>query len=177
MFRLDFKRQSSIFKTIRVNCFGLEESPYLFCSFSGLLSLLSRGEVIESDLADGLFAFSCIRDYIFSDEADIYEVENRRDYLDYLYTCNDASEEEITEAREKYISVCRSLRIIQAAVLCAEREGRVSWRTLGDGSMSYERINVLLLQNNLPQLGILDSKRGFNHFDLSKISPLPVVFH
>jgi hypothetical protein len=106
----------------------------LFCSFTALLRLVSQNEVSSEELSDGLFAFACTRYHVFDDP----ETEVS------LFT-EDKNEQE------------RLLHKIRTAVLKAEDDNRVVWRTREEGKMSYKKISELLNSQGLKPLASFNS--------------------
>lgn len=105
----------------------------LFISFSGTLLALHSGNATEADLAEGLFYFGCDRDHAINPGTESHGCDERR-WLD----------RENPEVGNQIHS-----RLVEM-LLQAETDGRVAWR--GKGGNSYEELNVLLTNNNLPEL-------------------------
>lgn len=111
----------------------------LFPSFSFLLGRSSHEDFAPSDeaLRTGLFTFSCTREAVFEDTIS-------RKYIDDVVG---------GEQAEKMWSVLRNR--LRPAILQAENEGRVIWRTQ-DETMGFERINAFLKKHDLD---VVDEKR------------------
>lgn len=100
----------------------------LFVSFTGLMYALERGQVDVGDLADGLFAFGCTREHVFSPGA--------------------GGEYIASPVRENRWD----LMVVQTAVMTAELSGRVVWRKNPLDLMSYEYVSKLLAANNCGEI-------------------------
>ena len=99
----------------------------IFPSFTGLLQLLKYDRVTQDDLDNGIFCFGCVRDHCMHPEKQEDPHSNEVNWL------------RLPPAEANAIH-----RRLVDAVLKAEGEGRVAWRT-GQGHMSYSLINQVIV--------------------------------
>ena len=111
----------------------------LFVSFTGLLYALKSGRVSTSDLDDALFAFGCTKDHALNpgQHGEANEVE-------WAFRDNPKDGKKVHAT-------------VVAALKKAQKQGRVVYRTLAQGNMTYEMLNGLLTKN------------GFKAIDLGKM--------
>lgn len=111
----------------------------LFCSFTACLRLVYNEEVSVHDLSSGLFAFACTRYHVFDDK-----------HTEVCWFTDDESEQE------------RLLEKVRTAVLQAENDNRVVWRTLKEDNMSYHKVSNLLESKGLYPLSAC-SEDNYNY--------------
>ncbi len=99
------------------------QKPKLFISFTGTLLALQSGRVNASDLATGLFVFGCTRDHAMQPGA-----------------AGEYVEDIVTKRPDLHL-------LLVAALLEAEAEGRIRWRTIDDFSARFELVDDLLVSN------------------------------
>lgn len=95
----------------------------LFVSFTGLMYGIVAGEVSQTDLETGLFHFGCTREHAINPGA---------------------AGEHVETVVRKHPDVHA---MVVGAILLAEGEGRIAWRTREDGSGRYELLLPLLAAN------------------------------
>lgn len=100
----------------------------LFVSFTGTMHKLSRGEVTASDLENGLFAFGCCREHAL-----------------YPGVHGEYVETVVGEYPRHHAALF-------VALLDAEDDGRVVWRTGPEGNMSYGLVSGLLERNGYARI-------------------------
>jgi hypothetical protein len=147
-----------------------EPTMVLYPTYSGLVYSMLRGNVYNFD--NGLFAFSCTRKHAMDENS--YFVQDIQDYLDRLKAKGEENTDKYQEELEDLEAVKSVMASIRIAVLKAEKEGRIQWRTLEDRSMCYDMIDSLLIQNHQPCL--LDySEHSYNYPELTRLTSLQVV--
>jgi hypothetical protein len=102
--------------------------PKLFVSFTSVLYALKNGRVTETDLQKGLFVFGCTRDHAI----------------------NPGAQEEFVERVVKERPDIHQMLV--KALLRAEADGRVNWRSATDNNVTYEMVDDLLVRNGYRQL-------------------------
>ncbi len=95
----------------------------LFVSLTGLLKWITRNPAEMHLLQNGLFYFGCAREAVFDFDPAMLDKHIWR------------------------------IALVRRALLSAEAEGRVAWRT-ADGRCSFEQLNELLQHNNLQPLTV-----------------------
>lgn len=100
----------------------------LFISFTGTMYALRSGRVNGDDLSTGLFVFGCARDHAITPGA----------HGEYV-------EEVVIERPDLHEQLV-------AALVKAEAEGRVRWRSLEAGNASFELVSDLLTSNGYKPL-------------------------
>jgi hypothetical protein len=142
----------------------------LYPTYSGLVYSMLRGNVYNFD--NGLFVFSCTREHAMDENS--YYVQEVQDYLDQLKEEGEENSVDYLEELEELNQRKSVTSSIRTAVLKAEKEGRIHWRTLEDRSMCYDMIDGLLIRNHQPRL--LDySEHSYNYPELTRLTSLQVV--
>lgn len=102
----------------------------LFLSFTATIRALRDGNVTESDLANGLFYFGCVREHALDPNAmELSWFKGGREAHATLYP----------------------------ALLAAEAEGRVAWRQKEERN-SYKQLNELLKFHGFPEIAEEDGR-------------------
>lgn len=109
-----------------------QQPTTLFLSWSGLLRLLQGGFVTLDQLHDAVFYLGCSR-------ANVFPPDNH-DPLKYV--ARDDEDYAVLEVLHKQL---------QSALLAAEPDGRITWRS-EDGHTSYRQLNELLAGRGLPPI-------------------------
>lgn len=104
----------------------------LFCSFTSILRLVNQKQIADNELNQGLYAFGCTREHVFSQ----------------VHECHEATWQSDDESVQNYLS-----DKIKELVTEAESSGRVVFRTLEEGNMSFDKVSSLLERNGLQPLG------------------------
>ncbi len=121
----------------------------LFVSFTGLLYALKSGRVTTSDLNDALFCFGCTKDHALNPGQ-----HGEGNEVKMAFSSNPKQGEEVHKA-------------VVSALKKAQKEGRVTFRTLAQGNMTYEKLNKLLKKNGFPviNLGKMDwaNRTSYNY--------------
>lgn len=119
-----------------------------FVSFTGLLIALDKEKVDNNDLAVGLFRFRTDREHVMKPGED-----GRYNEVESIF----------------HRDLGRGVRIHQrlaGAVLIAETEGRVSWRTLEDeATHPYKPYSDFLEKMGYGPIAWEDDRRNVNAFD------------
>lgn len=111
----------------------------LFISFAGTMSALESGRVNRDDLACGLFLFACTRDHAMTPDKNCKYVEDI-----------------VTERPDLH-------RELVDALIKAEQDGRVRWRTVEDGNASFAMVDELLSSNGYERLNGDDKLMSRNY--------------
>ncbi len=139
---------------------------FLFISFSGLLCALKSGKVSVKDLTHGLFYFGRTRAQALNptDEG-LHQLKilaheyargmmkgersgSRPESIEQVLKGAQHSPSP-TQREQGWVKARALHQHVVDAVLLAEKEGRIQWRTEG-GVNSYEDLNVLLKAHKLP---------------------------
>ena len=112
----------------------------LFVSFTSLLRELKQGTITQADLDSGLYYFGCIREHAVDPwQDDTNEVQ-------WFFKGDMDRGRQVHEQ-------------LKEAVLKAEQEGRIVFRSLEDYN-TYEQLNALLVANGYEPL---DSEMEFSY--------------
>ena len=108
----------------------------LFLSFTALGRLFLAGKVTEQDLAEGLFFLGCARLHIFGDETHPLRLD-----AETVWGGDSACSELVATCHRDGLDPAPVVATIQAAILKAEKEGRVEWRLRGP-DVDYDQATV-----------------------------------
>ena len=119
----------------------------LFVSFTGLLYALDRGEISQEQLDNGLFFLGCKREHALAPGATGGEFSE----VSYMGLTHDGLTRRGNDPHELH-------RQLVEALLKAETEGRVAWR-----SKAAEDRDILILQEFLNRHGVQETFWALNY--------------
>jgi hypothetical protein len=102
--------------------------PKLFISFTGTMYALESGRINFDNLATGLFVFGCTRDHAITPGSN-------SEYVERIVIERADHHKQLVEA-----------------LLKAETEGRIRWRSLEAGTASFDLVDDLLTSNGYQPL-------------------------
>lgn len=117
----------------------------VFLSFTQIKFDLLAGSLTYKDLQQGLFHLGCARENI---------LDERNNPAGQMLEDIERTEGKVVKGR--VITYSEVFEIIRDALLKAEEEGRIQWRTLADGNSSWGMLNGLLERNGYRRLLVGD---------------------